>query len=134
VAMLYDEELEPVLSSPSVLRVAASEPDKSLDRFPGYVEHLVGCGVRRGHVLVAVGGGVIQDIVCFLAATLLRGLEWHFVPTTLLAQADSCIGSKSSINVGEIKNILGTFTPPAQVVIAVPVLRTLSEEEVRSGI
>jgi 3-dehydroquinate synthase len=134
VAVLYEEELEPVLASDSVLRIAASEPAKSLDRFPGYVEHLVAHGVRRGHVLTAVGGGVIQDIVCFLAATLLRGLEWHFVPTTLLAQADSCIGSKSSINVGAIKNVLGTFTPPARVAIATRLLDTLSAEDVRSGV
>ncbi|MFL5887412.1 MAG: AroB-related putative sugar phosphate phospholyase (cyclizing), partial [Thermoleophilaceae bacterium] len=134
VASLYEEELAPVLGSPSVLRIEASEPAKSLDRFPAYIEHLVARGVRRGHVLVAVGGGVIQDIVCFLAATLLRGLEWHFVPTTLLAQADSCIGSKSSINVGSIKNVLGTFTPPARVTIATRLLDTLSPEDVRSGV
>ena len=134
VASLYAEELSPVLASPSVLRIEASEPAKSLDRFPAYIEHLVARGVRRGHVLVAVGGGVIQDIVCFLAATLLRGLEWHFIPTTLLAQADSCIGSKSSINVGSIKNVLGTFTPPARVTITTRLLETLAPEDVRSGV
>jgi 3-dehydroquinate synthase len=84
-------------------------------------------------VLVAIGGGVIQDITCFLAATLLRGLDWWFYPTTLLAQADSCIGSKSSINVGRAKNILGTFTPPRRIVIDPDVLRTLDEREIRSG-
>ena len=134
VADLYASDLARLLASPSVLRIEASEASKSLDRFPAYVEHLVAAGVRRGHVLVAVGGGTIQDIACFLAATLLRGLEWHFYPTTLLAQADSCIGSKSSINVGSIKNVLGTFTPPARVVIGTPVLDTLSDEDVRSGI
>jgi 3-dehydroquinate synthase len=134
VAELYERDLAGVLALPSTLLIEASEPAKSLDRFPAYISHLVSNGVKRGNALVAVGGGVIQDIVCFLAATLMRGLEWRFYPTTLLAQADSCIGSKSSINVGEIKNILGTFTPPSQVVIAVPVLRTLSGEEVRSGV
>jgi 3-dehydroquinate synthase len=56
------------------------------------------------------------------------------VPTTLLAQADSCIGSKSSINVGSIKNVLGTFTPPARVTVATRLLDTLSPEDVRSGV
>ncbi len=134
VAELYAAELGRLLAAPSVLRVEAGEASKSLDRFPAYVEHLVAAGVRRSHVIVAVGGGTIQDIACFLAATLLRGLEWHFYPTTLLAQADSCIGSKSSINVGSIKNVLGTFTPPARVVISAPVLGTLGEEDLRSGI
>lgn len=134
VARLYGSELSRLLDGPSVLLLEAGEPSKSLDRFPAYVEHLVASGVRRGHTLVAVGGGTIQDIACFLAATLLRGLEWHFYPTTLLAQADSCIGSKSSINVGTIKNVMGTFTPPSRVVISTPVLDTLSPEDVRSGI
>lgn len=134
VAGLYAADLRAVLGSHSVLLVEASEKSKSLDRFPAYVEHLVGKGVRRGHTLVAIGGGVIQDIVCFLSATLLRGVPWHFYPTTLLAQADSCIGSKSSINVGSIKNVMGTFTPPREVWIADRVLATLDERDIRSGI
>src|SRR5581483_3202456 len=90
--------------------------------------------IRRNHVLVAIGGGIIQDITCFLAATMLRGLPWNFIPTTLLAQADSCIGSKSSINAGEAKNILGTFTPPARVDVSTRFLKTLDERDIRSGI
>lgn len=134
VAALHEREIKNVLGAPSVLRIEATESSKSLDRFSAYVEHLVARGVRRGHTLVAIGGGVVQDIVCFLATTLLRGLEWNFYPTTLLAQADSCIGSKSSINVGTLKNVLGTFTPPSRIVISTGVLATLAERDVRSGI
>jgi len=134
VAVLHAGSLTSVLASPSVLLIDANEASKSLDRVPGYVDHLVAHGVRRGHTLVAVGGGVLQDITCFLAATLLRGLSWQFYPTTLLAQADSCIGSKSSINVGQLKNVLGTFTPPTAVWIADPVLCTLAEHDIRSGV
>jgi 3-dehydroquinate synthase len=134
VATLYEAELGTVLAQPSVLRIEAREESKSLDRFPAYVEHLVGHGVRRDHTLIAIGGGIIQDITCFLAATLLRGLAWNFYPTTLLAQADSCIGSKSSINCGAAKNILGTFTPPRRVVVGARFLDTLDERDVRSGV
>src|SRR5437763_1684034 len=74
VAHLYVGDLANVLTSGSVLRIEATENNKSLDKFPGYVEQLVAHGVRRGQVLVAIGGGIIQDITCFLAATLLRGL------------------------------------------------------------
>jgi 3-dehydroquinate synthase len=133
VAELYATQLDRVLARPNVLQIPATEEHKSLDRFPGYIDALVQQDVRRGHLLVALGGGIIQDIACFIAATLLRGLPWHFYPTTLLAQADSCIGSKSSINVGATKNILGTFTPPARVVISTPVLDTLDEVDIRSG-
>ncbi len=134
VADLYADELGSVLSTRSTLRIPALESNKSLERCPDYVDHLVAAGIRRGDRLVAIGGGIIQDIACFLASTLLRGLEWRFIPTTLLAQADSCIGSKSSINVLDAKNIVGTFTPPARVDIDVGFLETLTEVDVRSGI
>jgi 3-dehydroquinate synthase len=134
VAKIYAAQLDTVLASPSVLQIEATEPAKSLDRFTQYVEELVSHGIRRDHMLFAIGGGIIQDITCFLAATLLRGLEWRFCPTTLLAQADSCIGSKSSINVGGAKNILGTFTPPNEIYISAHFLETLDEADVRSGV
>ena len=134
VARLYSGQLKNVLNSSLVLEIEAKESNKRLDKFTGYVEHLVSNNIRRDHTLIAIGGGVIQDIVCFLSATLLRGLPWEFYPTTLLAQADSCIGSKSSINVGNTKNILGTFTPPVKIFIDPKVLTTLEESEIKSGI
>lgn len=134
VAKLYAQELKDVLSAASVLCIEPTESTKSLDKFPAYVEHLLARSIRRGDVLIAVGGGVIQDITSFLAATLLRGLDWNFYPTTLLAQADSCIGSKSSINVGNAKNVLGTFTPPKRVMVSTRVLDSLDERDMRSGI
>lgn len=134
IADLYSRELSGLLEASSVLRIPATEANKSLDKFEGYVDHLLSRKIRRGHVLMAVGGGILQDIACFLAATLFRGLEWYFFPTTLLAQADSCIGSKSSINVGETKNVMGTFTPPTKVVINMRFLDTLEDRDMRSGI
>jgi len=65
---------------------------------------------------------------------MLRGVKWYFYPTTLLSQADSCIGSKSSINSGKAKNILGTFTPPNEVHISSLFLNTLDPREVLSGL
>lgn len=134
VARLYPRQLEGVLSARSVLVVEATEANKALDKFQGYIEHLVSRSVRRGHMLVAIGGGIVQDIACFLGATLFRGVEWSFYPTTLLAQADSCIGSKSSINVGSLKNIVGTFTPPTRVIVDATVLETLESKDIRSGV
>src|SRR5262249_21708532 len=93
VADLYRRELDAAGRPRVVVAIEATEPAKSLERCPGYIERLVGAGLRRDHRLLAIGGGVIQDIACFLAAVVLRGVAWDFVPTTLLAQADSCIGS-----------------------------------------
>ena len=134
VAELYANDMGNILASPSVLLIEAREDNKSLEKMPGYVAHLVGQSLRRDHTLIAIGGGIIQDITCFLASTMLRGVDWQFYPTTLLAQADSCIGSKSSINSGHAKNILGTFAPPRQVAISGSFLKTLDERDIRSGV
>jgi 3-dehydroquinate synthase len=134
VAELYAGPLQGLLSSKSVLRIKATESAKSLDKIEGYVEQLIAGKIRRSDLLIAVGGGIIQDVTCFVASTLLRGVEWRFYPTTLLAQADSCVGSKSSINVGKSKNLLGTFYPPARIAISTRVLQTLDERDFRSGV
>ena len=134
ICKLYSERIDKILSSQRVVLIDASEGNKSLDKMPGYVKELVSLNIKRGDPLIAIGGGIIQDITCFLASTLMRGLPWFFYPTTLLSQADSCIGSKSSINSGEFKNILGTFLPPEQVIIDVDFLQTLEQREIFSGL
>ena len=134
VARLYADRLRPVLDLQNVIVVDATEENKSLERLIPVFEQLVANGVRRDHTLIAIGGGIVQDITCFIASTLLRGMTWKFVPTTLLAQADSCIGSKSSINLGRAKNILGTFNPPDEIVLCAEFLDTLDDKDIRSGI
>jgi 3-dehydroquinate synthase len=134
VARLYAEQLRPVLQHPNTIIVEATEENKSIQRVIPVMEQLVENRMRRDHTLVAIGGGIIQDIACFIASTFLRGVAWRFVPTTLLAQADSCIGSKSSINLGSTKNILGTFTPPAEIFICTGLLDTLDIKDIHSGI
>lgn len=134
ISKLYQSEIKSILETKKYLLIEASEKNKSLDKFTGYIESLVELGVTRDQTLIAIGGGIIQDISCFLASTLMRGLSWKFYPTTLLAQSDSCIGSKSSINSGDIKNILGTFNPPNQIILNVNFLETLEVDDLLSGI
>lgn len=134
VARLYAGPLAILLANRTIVLIDAVETSKSLERIIPIIETLVASKVRRGDTLVAIGGGIIQDITCFIATTLLRGVAWRFVPTTLLSQADSCIGSKSSINVGDAKNILGTFNPPRSIYIDPGFLNTLEEREIRSGV
>ncbi len=94
VARLYPEPIEQTIASPRVLRIEADEPRKSLDALQDVILWLLDSGMHRNHTLLVVGGGVVQDIGCFIASVLFRGVAWEFVPTTLLAQCDSCIGSK----------------------------------------
>jgi 3-dehydroquinate synthase len=134
VARLYKSKLAPILDRASTIVVEATEENKSLARTIPVFERLVQNRVRRHQTLVAIGGGVVQDITCFVASTLLRGLAWHFIPTTLLAQADSCIGSKSSLNLGSTKNVLGTFNPPKRIFIDSVFLDTLDRIDLHSGV
>lgn len=134
IAKIYKSGLKSVLSHPNTIVLEATENTKSLQQIIPVIELLVQHKIRRTHHLVAIGGGVIQDITCFIASILLRGIDWHFVPTTLLAQADSCIGSKSSINLESAKNIVGTFNPPRTVWIDAVFLSSLGDSEVHSGI
>jgi 3-dehydroquinate synthase len=131
---LYRARFDTILNTESSLIVVASETHKSYDHCSKIIQQLLDKGVRRNTRLVAVGGGVIQDIVAFCSSILMRGLEWSFIPTTLLAQADSCIGGKTSINFGEVKNTIGNFYPPSIIYIDTAFLMTLSTEDIKSGI
>jgi len=114
--------------------VDATEENKSFENLAPVFIGLLQLGLKRDGVLVVIGGGVLQDIGCFIASVLSRGLCWELIPTTLLAQADSCIGSKSSINIGAYKNQIGTFYPPHRVLLTPEVLTTLPPDEIRSGL
>ncbi len=109
------------------------EERKNLDSVMEIYDRLMQSSAKKNMTLISIGGGIIQDITGFVASTLYRGLNWVFVPTTLLAQADSCIGSKTSLNYKRFKNILGTFYPPSEVHIYAPFLQTLAKGDFLSG-
>ena len=133
-SQIYFENLKHIRARSKYLILEANEANKDLNCFSQYIKALAELGIKRDCTLIAIGGGVIQDITCFIATTLFRGINWVFFPTTLLAQTDSCIGSKSSINVAGIKNLLGTFTPPSEIFISVKLLKSLEPREVQSGV
>lgn len=118
---------------PNAIVVDATEELKSYAQAACIIELLVDKGLKRNHTLVAIGGGIVQDLTCWIASTYMRGINWNFVPTTLLAQTDSCIGSKSSINFLGYKNLLGTFNAPHRVIICPEFLSTLNKADIQSG-
>lgn len=122
------------MGSKNFIVIDATEETKSYQGVEPIISKLLGQGLKRDSVLVALGGGITQDITCFIATTFMRGIKWVFVPTTLLAQADSCIGSKSSINFKNYKNLLGSFTPPNEVHISNQFLDTLTDDDFNSGV
>jgi len=130
----YANDLGPIATGPNTVFVVATEEQKSFELLTPIFLELLQKGLKRDGNLVVIGGGVTQDIGCFIASVLFRGLCWELIPTTLLAQADSCIGSKSSINIGPYKNQIGTFYPPHRVLLTPSVLCTLPWDEIRSGL
>jgi 3-dehydroquinate synthetase len=100
-----------------LLLVEATEAAKSLDEMGNILLQLKQRGINRSSTLLGLGGGVLQDITTFVASVYMRGIPWIYVPSTLLAMADSCLGGKSSINVGPAKNLVGTFHPPRSIAL-----------------
>ena len=104
---LYRAEIARYAPPERGIVLSATEEQKSLESLAPVFVDCISKGLKRDGHLVVIGGGVLQDVGCFVASVLFRGLPWSFAPTTLLAQADSCVGSKSSINVGPYKNQIG---------------------------
>jgi 3-dehydroquinate synthase len=116
------------------IAIKAEERTKSLDSIPDIILEMRRLGANRHTSLVAIGGGVVQDVASFAASIYMRGLQWAYVPTTLLSMCDSCIGGKSAINVGPYKNIAGTFHPPQKVIIDPELISSLNNEQVVGGL
>ena len=111
----------------------AGEGSKSWATLEALCDRLLALGVERGDHVVALGGGVIGDLVGFATAILKRGCGFVQVPTTLLAQVDSSVGGKTGINARAGKNLIGAFHQPATVLIDPAVLDTLPPRELRAG-
>jgi shikimate kinase / 3-dehydroquinate synthase len=117
----------------STYAVAPGEGSKSLATTGMLYDWLLGSGVERGDVVVALGGGMVGDLAGFVAATVLRGIGLVQVPTSLLAAVDSSVGGKTGINHAAGKNLIGAFLQPPLVIVDTALLRTLPTREGRSG-
>lgn len=116
------------------LKIEILEEEKNLESVQNILGSIAGYGVTRSDQIIAVGGGALQDLVTLAASVYMRGLDWHYVPTTLMSMLDSCIGGKSSINLGEYKNLIGNFYPPKSVLINPIFLSTLDEIGIAAGL
>jgi 3-dehydroquinate synthase len=130
---LYSDDFAS-LPEEKCISVVANEENKTFGLLENVFAQLIAVGFKKNSNLVVVGGGILQDIGGFAASVFYRGVSWDLIPTTLLAQADSCIGSKTSVNLPQGKNLLGTFYPPRQVLLTTSVLKTLSPMDICSGL
>ena len=111
----------------------AGEATKSFSIFETLVNDILSLPIDRQTILVALGGGVIGDLVGFAAASLLRGLDFIQIPTTLLAQVDSSVGGKTGINTAAGKNLVGAFHQPRLVLADIEMLASLPNRELKAG-
>lgn len=131
---LYSEKLHENVKKTKCIIIDANETQKSYQGLIPIIEKLIEGGFRKNHRLIAIGGGITQDITAFTSSIMYRGVDWVFFPTTLLAQGDSCIGSKTSINFGKFKNQVGGFYPPINIYIDLHFLDTLADKDIKSGL
>lgn len=125
--------LYPQLEDDSFIQIHCVEDVKNIRGTELILDELVKRRANIATKLIVIGGGILQDLVGYCASIYCRGIEYILVPTTLLAQADSCIGGKTSLNYKNRKNILGTFYPPQKIFICTDFLKTLSDIDYLSG-
>lgn len=113
--------------------LAPGEQTKDFAHFAKLCEDILTLGIERGTPLIALGGGVIGDLTGFAAATLLRGIDYIQIPTTLLAQVDSAVGGKTAIDTPQGKNLVGAFHQPVLVLADTATLATLPKRELLAG-
>jgi len=124
----------PWLVGAPTMAVDATEEWKSVDGALEVVSFMDAQRVSRSSLLVVIGGGIVQDVGAFAACVYKRGVPWAYVPTTLLAQADSCIGAKSGLNFHGAKNLVGVFSAPRRIIVHTGFLSTLPDDDLLSGL
>lgn len=136
VNVLYGGQLKTILSDYQVeiIAIPPFETSKSYAMYEKVVSALIHKGMKKNHLLIAFGGGVVGDLTGFVAGTLYRGVSFIQIPTTLLAMVDSSIGGKTGIDTNEGKNMVGVFKNPLKVIIDPKFLDTLPKIEYKNGL
>ncbi|MEM7618491.1 MAG: 3-dehydroquinate synthase [Pseudomonadota bacterium] len=132
-AQVIDEALAGKTADTKMFAMKGGEQTKSYEGFETAMEWLLEKGVNRQSILIALGGGVIGDLGGFVAASVMRGIAYVQIPTTLLSQIDSSVGGKTGINTPQGKNLVGAFYQPKTVICDVGTLGTLPERELKAG-
>ena len=116
-----------------VITIGTGEKIKTIDTVGEITDEFIRLGVDRGSFILGIGGGLVCDITGFAASIFMRGLGFGYVSTTLLSQVDASVGGKTGVNYRGYKNMLGSFRQPEFVLCDPDMLKTLPEQDYRSG-
>lgn len=119
--------------SVQTITLPAGEETKSFAQYQSTCEWLLENGLKRDATIIAIGGGVIGDLAGYVAASIMRGVNFIQIPTSLLAQVDSSVGGKTGINTKAGKNLVGAFYQPQAVLADLETLQSLPERQIRAG-
>ncbi len=123
-----------LISSYEHIIIGLGEQAKTLTTLEKVYTQLMEMGADRSTFLLGIGGGIVTDITGFVGATYMRGVDFGFIPTTLLAMVDASVGGKNGVNIGGFKNMVGTFLQPNFVICDTAKLSTLSDREFAAGV
>ena len=123
-----------LISSYEHIIIGLGEQAKNLTTLEKVYTQLMEMGADRSTFLLGIGGGIVTDITGFVGATYMRGVDFGFIPTTLLAMVDASVGGKNGVNIGGFKNMVGTFLQPNFVICDTAKLSTLSDREFAAGV
>jgi 3-dehydroquinate synthase len=117
-----------------VLTIGTGESIKTLVTVEKLLGELIALSCDRGSFILGIGGGIVTDIVGFVASIFLRGVRFGFVSTSLLAQVDASVGGKNGVNLSAFKNMVGVFNQPEFVICDIDMLETLPKKEISNGL
>jgi 3-dehydroquinate synthase len=117
-----------------IIEIEQGEENKTVETCTAVWESLVELNIDRKALLINVGGGMVCDLGGFVAATYKRGIDFVNIPTSLLAMVDASVGTKTGVNLGGLKNMVGSFSQPQMVLIDTAFLETLPGNQMRSGL
>ena len=130
----YAQKIAELCKLPTMITVKSGEESKSLGTLEKLLMTMLANDFDRKDCIVSVGGGVVGDLAGFASSVYMRGIDFYNVPTTLLSQVDSSVGGKTAVNLGGVKNNIGTFKQPRAVLIDTDTLETLDDRQFSAGL
>lgn len=134
VFALYKDLIEKTFKNAPVHVINAGEASKTYTTLIAILKHMLQSGATRAYTVIALGGGVVGDIAGLAASLFMRGVKLIQIPTTLLSQVDSSVGGKTAVDLMSVKNAIGAFYQPDEVVVDPSFLATLPKRELRCGL